>query len=216
MNNNFTELYNAVTGLTSSVQRLQATYRWNVFDTKAGTSYGYFLGNDGNMFGGVSPFAWGNNGIASNMSTDKEILRTLFVNKGYAKKNAMVYASHYSVQSDSNYGRVVVVLFRIKNTTGSVINWTPYFYYSVGNYGYASVALNGNNSWSSSSPGMTTGNITLSLPAGMTSTVIFVSNSIPATTVNNVVHRSIQLGFYNNSLELPAGLEYVDDLDIAN
>lgn len=48
------------------------------------------------------------------------------------------------------------------------------------------------------------------IPANRTSTVIFVSGSAPVATT-----RATLMAFSNDSLALPAGLEYVDDLDTA-
>jgi len=49
------------------------------------------------------------------------------------------------------------------------------------------------------------------------STVVFVSTTGPASIqpASGVYPRSILLGFYNNRLNLPGGLEFVDDLDTA-
>ena len=50
----------------------------------------------------------------------------------------------------------------------------------------------------------------ITLPANRTSTVIF---TVPAGYPNTM--RSLFMGFYNNMLMLPTGLEYVDDLQTA-
>ncbi len=53
-------------------------------------------------------------------------------------------------------------------------------------------------------------------PADQTSMIIVVTASgrgiVPGT--DNLSVRDHKLGFFNNSLELPAGLVYVDDLDV--
>ncbi|MBP47292.1 MAG: hypothetical protein CMH53_05085, partial [Myxococcales bacterium] len=75
----------------------------------------------------------------------------------------------------------------------------------------ASVALNGSNIWSGNCGGSLncTTSHSLSIPANRTSTVVFVSTS--GSEWNSI--RGITLGFYNNSLKLPTGLEFVDDLE---
>jgi hypothetical protein len=192
-----------------------AVYRWQVFDTYSQDNW--MAGNNASLFGGVPPSNWtDSNGNASQMSSDKEVLRTLLTNRGYAGKNALVISNVYYYYSSTN-GRVVVTLFRIRNTTANPINWTPYFYYTAyAGWGEtASIALNGALPWSSSgvntpSSGQAT-SVTLSIPANRTSTIIF---AVPSGTPNSPV-RATFLAFYNNSLQLPAGLEYVDDLDTA-
>jgi hypothetical protein len=204
--------YSLNSGSTSTVAG--AVYRWNVFSTYDQPS-GWFASNDTDMFGGISPSTWTDgNGIAGNMSSDMEVLRTLFSRKGFGGKNATIVADTWSSYSSTN-GKVAVALFRIKNTTGGSINWTA----EVFQTGYqswgelASVAVNGVNVFAS------TGTLTasshfshiLSIPGNAISTVIFVSTS---SNPNNAM-RAVFLAFDNNSLQLPAGLEYVDDLDTA-
>jgi hypothetical protein len=219
VNANFTELYNNVTQLFTSVNRLQATYRWNVFSSYD-QYYGWMMGNNAAMFGGVNPSNWtDSNALAAHMSSDKEVLRTLFTQKGYAKKNAMIISDVSGFYPSSTNGKVVAVLVRIKNTTSGAIVWTPYFYYSC-YYSWnevASVALNGLTQWTSGGGNaLTSTNISMSIPAGRTSTVIFISTSAQYTSAGGYLFtRALQFGFYNNSLQLPTGLEFVDDLDTA-
>lgn len=192
-----------------------ATYRWATFTTYTDGGF-WACDNNQALFGGVTPSNWTNgSALASQMSSDKEILRTLFTQKGYAKGNATIMNEDYIMYSSTN-GKVVMALFRINNTTGSIINWTPNFYFSAYDvWGEkASVALNGGNSWSSSSSG--SASVTLPIPANRVSTVIFVSTSGSAFTMaNSLSVRNCRLAFYNNSLLLPSGLEFIDDLDTA-
>ena len=96
-----------------------AIYRWTQWSTY--DQYGgWFAGNEASLFGGVNPSNWTDNGyLASHMSANKEVLRTLFTHKGYAGKNAMVVADEYAMYSSTN-GRMAGVLFRIKNTTANL------------------------------------------------------------------------------------------------
>ncbi len=199
-----------------------AVYRWNVFDTFSdGSVPDWMMGDNSAMFGGINPSLWtGGGALASSMSSDKEVLRTLFTRKGYGGKNATV-VSQVFFQYSSTSGKVAVVLFRIKNNTPGAITWTPDFYYTCysGWDELASVALNGVNMWDSgtldSGPNENT-TVALSIPADRTSTVIFVSTSGDTSSSHaDVYTRPLILAFHNNSLELPAGLEYVDDLDTA-
>lgn len=208
-------------GLQSRVDALEphgAVYRWNVFDTYD-TGGGFTCGNDPSLFGGVAPSQWSTGfALASQMSSDKEVLRTLFSQKGYGGKNALVYSGDFQQYGGTN-GRVIVCLFRIKNTMGSPITWTPVFRYTAYNiWGeMASVALNGANMWSSNGgTGTFLGSVSLPIPANRTSTVIFVSTSSQGYVGTDTIYsRLAVLAFTNNCLELPAGLQYVDDLDRA-
>jgi len=191
----------------------QAIFRWNVWSTY-GQAHGQWYGNnDSDMFGGVNPSNWGDgNGMAHQMSTNMIILRTLFNRKCYAGKNAMVYADEWYSYSSTN-SKQVGALMRIRNTTGSAINWTPYWYRTA--YGgwseRASIAINGVHVWDSGGsnygPGHNSSH-TFAVPADQISTVIFI-----AASSSDSGTRSCFMAFYNDCLELPAGLEWVDDLD---
>jgi hypothetical protein len=68
--------------------------------------------------------------------------------------------------------------------------------------------------WSNGGYGNTS--LNLSIPANRTSTVIFVSTGTANYNhTSNIHERANVLAFYNNSLALPSGLQYVDDLDTA-
>jgi hypothetical protein len=192
-----------------------ATYRYAVFDTYD-QAFGWMANNDPSLFGGVTPSAWTDgNALASQLSPDKEVLRALFTRKGFARANALVHSETYSYASSTN-GKVVAALFRIRNTTPNTINWNASVRLTAfGPWGeWASVALNGVNVWNSGGGTLpATGGpyaIGLAVPGNRTSTAVFVSTSTqPSGT------RSVLLAFQNNSLALPAGLEFVDDLDTA-
>ena len=116
----------------------------------------------------------------------------------------------------STNGLVCTALFRVKNSTGSDITWTPHWYYTAysGWSEQASVALNGSNLWNTGGVGKT--NLNIVIPKNRVSTVIFVSTSTnPYTYLSNEHERATILGFYNNSLALPNGLEFIDDLETA-
>jgi hypothetical protein len=193
-----------------------ATYRYAVFDT-FDSSAGWIGGNRAELFGGVLPSTWTDgNGLAAAMSADKDVLRSLLTRKGYAGSNALVHAESFAYYGP-NGGKITVALFRIKNSTSAPIAWSPTFTFS--SYGtwneWASVALNGAVVWHSAGGDVPangwTASAPMTLPPSRTSTAIFVSTGGPPT----YNYRSIVLGFINGSLRLPAGLEFVDDLDTA-
>lgn len=197
----------------------QHSFRWTVFSTYI-ESGGWILQNDPAYFGGVAPSNWTDgNAIASQMSPDKDVLRTLFVNKMSPGKGALVWAETWGSFSSTN-GHVVTALMRIRNTTASPIQWPVTFTHSC--YGpwseWASAALNGVSVFTTSNcnPVGTTVVLDLTIPAGRTSTAIFVSTSgMPFFYVSSAGVRTVVMAFKAPTFDLPAGLELVDDLDTA-
>ncbi len=192
-----------------------AVYRWNTFETHSG-NWGWVMGNRDDLHGGINPSQWTDGSAQANqMSADKDVLRALFVRRGYAGRNGNLVSTSYEEASSTN-GRVAVVLFRIRNDTDQQIVWNPRFYYTC--YGgwseRASLALNGQDSWNSGGQNCNvsqTASVNLNIPPDRTSTAIFVST----TTQPWNERRAVLLAFYDNSLDLPDGLTFVDDLDRA-
>lgn len=186
-----------------------ATYRWNVWSSYDQGGL-WIANNNPDLFGGTTPQAWGD-GDGTISTTDRAKLGTLFTRTGRARGNATVVADSWRSYSSTN-SKHAGVLFRIKNSTNAAINWTPSFYYTS-NSGWnerASVTLNGTVLWiGNSNLAVLTASIAMSIPANSTSTAIFVSASSPTS----VDMRTCFLAFHNNSLLLPAGLSYVDDLN---
>jgi hypothetical protein len=194
---------------------VSAAYRWAAFHTYDPVS-GWVMQNDASQFGGIPPSNWTDgSALAYQMSADKTVLRSLFTRRGYATGSANVFCDLWIANSSTD-GEVVLVLFRIKNSSPNAVTWIPSFYYTCySSWGEkASITLNGENSWSALFSG--TANVSLSIPANRTSTVIFVSTSgTPASVGSGIYTRSCQLSFYNGCLYLPSGLAFVDDLDTA-
>ncbi len=195
----------------------RATYRWNVFDTYANGHMGWLMNNDSNIYGGIHPSQWTDgNYRAQHLSANTNLLMSLFSRKGYAKWNAMIASEVYHMYSSTS-GRVAVALFRVRNNTNSNITWKPHWKYSAytGWSESAGVAINGSNVWNGNCGGGTCSRQeSISIPKNRTSTVIFTSTS--NTNWNwwgSLQLRATVLGFYNNALKLPSGLEFVDDLE---
>jgi len=190
-------------------------FRWAQWSTYGQAHGQWYAGNNSDMFAGVHPSHWGNsNYCAHQVSANSGILRTLFWRKGPAigtQSNAMVAADEWYSYSSTN-SRHIGALFRVRNTTGEAISWTVNWYHT--GYGgweeRASVALNGQSigCWSGNYGPHDNSSHELSIPANRTSTVIFVSASSSDSGT-----RSNFMAFFNNSLDLPDGLEFVDDLD---
>ena len=196
-----------------------ATYRWATFNTHHNSREGWLMNDDPGMFGGLNPSTWtDNNGRANQMSSDKEVLRTLFSNKGYARWNANIWSEVYLMHS-STTGRIATALFRVRNNTAQDIVWRPSWWYTSW-HGWgesATVAVNGANSWQSDCGAATCQTAqNFAIPKNRTSTVIFVSSSAQNYEFCCNIHvRKVVLAFKDNSLKLPDGLEFVDDLDTA-
>jgi hypothetical protein len=175
--------------------------------------------DDASLFGGEFPHNWTDgHALASDISSDKGVQRTLFVNKSYPGKNATVYVERFLTYSSTD-GKVAAVLFRVKNNTAEPIEWSLSFRYTC--YGpwseWASVALNGDLVWNDNgdSYGDVPTTVELNIPASRTSTVIVVSTSGPVYNSGDTKIRATALAFVGDSLDLPTGLEFVDDLETA-
>ncbi|MBI3184294.1 MAG: hypothetical protein HYZ28_19345, partial [Myxococcales bacterium] len=191
--------------------------RYNVFNTYE-YWYGWSMGNNDIMFGGVNPSTWSDgNGRAWNINPAAGYARSFFNKKLYPGPNALVHMETYAEYGSSTNGKHVAALMRIRNTTGGAISWTPCFYYtSYGSWNeWASLSLNGGGNWDTGGGNNWSANgvcPTLSIPASRTSSVVVVVGSFYQGSWNTY-WRSVGLAFYNNSLNLPAGLEWADDLD---
>jgi subtilisin-like proprotein convertase family protein len=193
-----------------------ATYRWAVFSSYSQWQGCWYANNDSGLFGGVAPSNWTNgNYRAVHMSSDSDILRTIFTRNGPpigTLKNVNVYADEWYSYSSTN-GRVIAVLFRIRNSTAADIVWPAYWYKTTfgGWDEYAGIAVNGQEVWHSAGNNYgacSNSSHNITIPKNRTSTVIFTSTSSPDSGT-----RSAFMAFYNNCLVLPQGLEFVDDLD---
>jgi len=200
--------------------RIGHMYRWNVFATFDHPTVSWLFANNPTMFGGVAPSAWSDGAaVAGSVASDKDVQRSLLTQKGYPGRNALVL-SDTRLQFGSNDGKLVVTLFRVRNTTADPINWQAHFWYSCYRpWGeVASVALNGVNVFVDN--GSTSGKVavvSLPIPPNRTSTVVFVAGSGTPVSFANNSHwmRATVAGFIDDSLALPTGLELVDDLDTA-
>jgi hypothetical protein len=201
-------------------RQARAPFRWVNFRTHpaydtSNSNGGWVMANNSSMFGGVALSNWSDSNFrATHMAwNDAEKMRTIFTRKGHAHENAMIFSEVWNYYSGSTDGMVGLAFFRVKNLTYADITWTPSFYYTCYNsHGErAGIAINGTELWSASSDvsGSATASPGLTIPADITSTVIFsVTSNAPSSEM-----RGLQLGFYGDSLILPEGLEFVDDLD---
>jgi subtilisin-like proprotein convertase family protein len=205
-----------VTGsITSGVgSAVWPTLRWGRFSTHD-QDWGWYYSNNTTWTLGINPSNWtDNNARIWSISADKNLWRTNLASKMSIYPTLCVLSDNWYDGSSTN-GKVLIVLFRVKNTTASGINWSPAFYHT--NYGgwaeCSSATINGAATWDHCGtcyPGSCQSQPTFAVPANRTSSVMFAIMSGP-----NSGHRGQMLTFYNDTLKLPAGLEYVDDLDTA-
>lgn len=193
-----------------------ATYRWTKWATYD-QSQGWFLDNRSELFGGVAPSNWGdNNACAHQMTNNFDLLRQFYTRSGPVIgtiKNANIYLDRHENTNSSTNSFHSSALFRVHNNTDQAINWTLHWYgTSYGGWNeYRSIALNGQNIVCDSGDRRASDerSDTLTIPPNRTSTVIVVASSTNPSTSRTVV-----LYFWNNSLVLPEGLEFVDDFDV--
>lgn len=197
-----------------------AQYRYAFWGPTYDYANSWLAGNNSDLFGGVAPSTWSDsNGLAASLTSNKPLLRALFNRKGYGGPNAMIISETYREHGSSTSGKHAGVLFRVKNSTAANINWAMYFYYtSYASWNeYPSIAVNGSNIWAPASncaSNCTVGQ-TVTMLANRVNTVVVVVGSGPPFTYSSSTYgyqRPLMLGFYNNSLALPAGLSFVDDL----
>jgi len=198
-------------------------FRWNTWHTHQ-ANFGWMDGNNPRSFGGHHPSSWTDgNARAKDMNGDLKYMQRLFVERGTADQFGASLCQETFIMYSSTTGRVCGSLWRIKNVASSGITWNPeYMYTSFGGWGeYASASVNGadtfhshcNYSWCRT-------NINFNIPSNSqknrVSTVIFISMGSGDNGVSEGLHqRTNGHQFNDNSLVLPDGLEYVDDLDVA-
>jgi len=181
----------------------------------------WFDSNSPDMFGGVNPSRWSDgNARADMMANNWKQLKALFTKKETADKYGANMCSEAYGQFTSTTGFTCGVIFRIKNTGTRSVRWAPAVTMTSW-HGWsetASISLNGNNLIGNRdcnhmcrfSPSM---DIPANSAGNRISTVIFISTG--SYEYNHYSRwRATLLIFRANSLALPNGLEYVDDMDV--
>lgn len=200
----------------------QAVYRWALWSTYNEAS-GWFFNNgdngDNNLTGGIIPSVWSDgNGMANQISSDKNVQAALFNKKAAISPSSVVWSETWLAYSSTN-SKFAGALFRVRNKTGDPINWTLQYYATAyGGWGErASIALNGVSVWNTTGDSTASSiySLVMSIPANRISTVICVAGASPGANSYSGWVRSTLLAFRNNCLTLPDGLEFVDDLDTA-
>jgi subtilisin-like proprotein convertase family protein len=190
------------------------TIRYRVFSTYDQACC-WMNDNKAENFLGVNPSSWGDgNAVAWSISPNKDLWRNFFTHEMKVFPNLNVWAESWRNYSSTN-SKHIAVLMRIKNSTQNDINWAPAFYFTAYNdWGNrSSITVNGAASWqySGNCYSNNSANPTFSIPKNRTSSVIFIIGNSPQS--GDLMTNA--LIFYNNSLNLPKGLSFVDDLDTA-
>ncbi len=185
------------------------------FQTYSNGNGDWYASNNAAVFGGLNGSTWTDgNGHAANIGNDFNSLRTIFNQRRALAPNTVVCSEIWPYTS-STTGRVCGAVFRVKNTTANAVNWQLSFYYTSysGWSETASLSINGATTWTSNNNAWpnTGAQVNVSVPANKTSTVVVVAPSSPGYGNNQ---RDNYLAFYNNSLTLPTGLQYVDDYEV--
>ena len=190
--------------------------RYGVFSTFDQPTGGWNYGNGGSWTLGIAPSTWTDGGAKIwSISTDKNLWRQVLTKSMPIYPSMAVLQDHWYDPSSTN-GHVLIVLFRVKNTTGSAINWSPAFIHTnCGSWAeHSSLTINGAGNWSHTGDCYGSSNCTsqptVSVPPNRVSSVMMAVMSGCGGG-----SRSQILAFYGNTLTLPTGLTYVDDLDTA-
>jgi hypothetical protein len=202
---------------TSFADPKAVVFRWNEWNTYNNCCMGWFDGNNPRGFGGKHPSEWGDsNALAHQMHESMQYMKRLFSKKGKGDNFGANVCSYSWFMPHSTDDHRCGALFRIKNTGTSEKMWNMQWWWT-GWHGwgnYASVAINKNNHWHGECYGYCRReeNIKMAANSGgdRINTVIFISGgSGPYGHYNH--YRANLLNFHK--LDLPDGLEFVDDLE---
>jgi len=216
------------------ISRIETTYlanpkvpvfRWNWWHTHQHSATSWFDGNNGRGYGGVKPGDWTDgNKRAWDMQTDIKYIARLFIQKGNAGEYGGSVCQDVYIMHSSTTARMCGVVFRIVNTKKNQnIGWNPEWMYSSfsGWSEDASVSLNGASTWRNHCDySWCRSQINMNLKSNgqgtKINTIIFIAGSSGPHHMGHSNHeRANIVQFNDNSLKLPDGLEYLDDLDTA-
>jgi hypothetical protein len=174
--------------------------------------------NNPKFFGGVHPSQWSDgNARAIDMDWTPSTLRKIFHMRYVGDKTGVNVCSEAYAQRTSTNGYMCIVMFRIKNTKNTQLQFNPTWRYSadMGWSERASVAVNKKDVWHGdcSSQNYCARSLKIAIPPGKTSTVIFAAPSTGRHCTYSKCYRSTYNAFDN--LKLVDGLEFVEDLDTA-
>jgi predicted nucleic acid-binding Zn-ribbon protein len=203
--------------LTHYMNNKVPVYRWNFWHTYNYCCLGWYDGNNPRSFGGVRPSQWGDdNANADWIHPEMKYIKRLFSRQGYGDKDhgATVCAETRMIPHSTDDFRCGVV-FRIRNTNSGNTNWRMDWTFTgwSGWGGRASCAVNKRNIWHGSCHGTCsrTENVQINSNGkrNMLNTVIFIAGN--AHPYGHYNHMKTTILMFNN-LNLPNGLEFVDDL----
>eukprot|EP00039_Didymoeca_costata_P001593 m.53584 g.53584 ORF g.53584 m.53584 type:complete len:411 (+) comp10873_c0_seq2:77-1309(+) len=192
-------------------------YRVAWFQTYNNGPVGWFDQNRNRGFGGVTPHDWTDgNARADRIGTDVKYLQSLFTRTRTASSYGAQICADNNMMYSSTTGIMCGALFRIKNTKSTAVQWRVNWVFTAysGWSERASVAMNKVNQYSSGCSGSCSTTINLNLPPSKTSTIIFMTSTSGAGWGYAGIYLRASINMIvDDSLKLPDGLEYVDDLD---
>lgn len=203
--------------LTHYMDKKAPVYRWNLWHTYNYCCLGWYDGNNPRSFGGVHPSQWGDgNARADMIHPEMKYMKRLFSRQGYGDKGwgATVCAETRMIPHSTDDYRCGAV-FRIRNNNGGNTNWRVDWTFTgwSGWGGQASVAVNRRNVWHGSCHGTCSRTETIRMDSNSDrdrlNTVIFIAGN--AHPYGHYNHMKTTILMFNN-LNLPNGLDFVDDL----
>jgi hypothetical protein len=176
-------------------------------------SVGWMQGNEHQGYGGRHPSQWGDsNTWAHDMNEDLKYIKRLFNKEIYGDKFGMTVCAESWEMPHSTDDKRCGAIARIRNTNSGNTNWRVDWSFSgwCGWGNRASTALNRRNVWGGCCHGICQRTDTYTMKPGEVNTVAWIAGGThPYGHYNH--YRMVFLSF--NNLDLPNGLEFVDDFD---
>jgi len=192
-------------------------YRFATWSTYCEYSSTYYGNDDAMLFGGIKPSEWVSAADAGDLDYTADVLRAFYNREGpmitedTELKNSMIFGNTW-VSSSTNNGQFASALFRIMNENSEETVWPVKLRCTSWSNHQCSIAVNGQLHWSSSKQSRNANDkveTELLLQPGMNTVVIVAGSTEQEGSYST---RSLLLAFVDNSLDLPAGLSYQDDL----
>jgi len=197
-------------------------YRWMMYHVYSNNGVGWFDGNNPRFFGGRHPSQWGDgNTNVWDMHSDIRYMARLFTRRGVGTQGGATVCSETWYLYSSTDTKYCIALFRIKNTQTRTIGWRTNWYGTgwSGWGNYQTATMNAQQRWGGSCTWWCHRGYTWNIPSNSNrnrvSTVIFANGMChPNHYADNHHIETTFLGF--DGLQLPNGLEYIDDMDTAS
>jgi len=193
-------------------------FRWHMFHVYSNNGIGWFDGNNPRHFGNRHPSQWGDgNTNVWDMHPNIRQMARIFTRRGVGTTSGATVCSETWYLYSSTDTKYCVALFRIKNTRGSNVGWRINWY-GTGWSGWGNLqtaSINGAHNFRSSCTWWCHRAYTFTVPGNRVSTIVFANGMTHPNHYSDNHHiETTFLGF--DGLGLPSGLQYCDDMDVAN